>query len=226
MCDRRLLRSAAHGDALCTSRSHQAAASKCELEAQQAVCSSLQDRLDTECRQVQLVQAELRRALGALKQREEEVNQLTAKLEVVAREKEEANAMQHAAHAAIAELEGQVDDFQRFSGRGQQYGTELRDELTMRKAAEAERDELRAQLKDQADDSLAVRSAQTDLQVTRAECGSLKLLHQDLIRRLDRANDMPSMPRRRSLRNVRHSWPGPTAREEAPTSPVANLRYQ
>jgi hypothetical protein len=147
----RLLRSAAHGDALCKSHSRAAAKAKSELETQQAECSALKVHLASEKDDRLHAQAEVGRLSGELSERTVALAQLATNFESLTAQKTKADLQFAASRAANDELEDQLADLNNFSGRGRRQGNSLgadavAEAVSRQQAAEAERDQLRGEL--------------------------------------------------------------------------------
>eukprot|EP01047_Picozoa_sp_COSAG01_P001884 COSAG01_NODE_47_length_32024_cov_1294.553579_5_plen_281_part_00 len=123
---RRLVRSAAFSDAICTSHSRRAAAATEQLEAQQQQCSEVQAKLRNEIENRKQAEHHLQRLSTQLAALATEHEQTTAARETLAEQKRQLDARLHAARATIDEMDGQLADLRRFSGggRGRRSGGE------------------------------------------------------------------------------------------------------
>lgn len=148
---RRLLRSAAFGDTICSQHQRRTEKMQKELTEQQKQTGSLQSQLDAEQLRREKAECEVSRMADQLEQRDKQTAELQTKLEALQVSQSETQGKLSGARAMIEDLENQLADLRAFSGRGRggDVGAvaELEQEVSLRKAAEAECKRLRQELK-------------------------------------------------------------------------------
>eukprot|EP01043_Picozoa_sp_COSAG02_P029320 COSAG02_NODE_1819_length_10773_cov_6.699550_5_plen_455_part_00 len=121
-----------------------------ELTEQQKQAETLQSLLDAEQPRREAAEREVSRMTGQIEQREKEMAELQTRLETSKVSQSETEDKLSGARAMIQDLEHQLADLRAFSGRGRggDLGSvvDLEQEVSLRKAAEAECERLRQEL--------------------------------------------------------------------------------
>ena len=147
---RRLLRSAAFGDTICAQHKRRTESMQKELMEQQKQNESLQSRLDAEQLRREAAEGEASRMAAQAERRGKQVAELQTELESFRVSQSETEDKLNGARAMIQDLESQLADLRAFSGRGRggdlRAVADLEQEVSLRKAAEAECERLRQEL--------------------------------------------------------------------------------
>lgn len=147
---RRLLRSAAFGDTICSQHNRRTESMQKELMEQQKQTESLQSRLDAEQLRREAAESEASRMAAQVERLDKEVAELQTELKSSRVSQSETEDKLSGARALIQDLESQLADLRAFSGRGRggdlRAVADLEQEVSLRKAAEAECERLRQEL--------------------------------------------------------------------------------